>query len=282
MLGAPAATAQSTPRSADDQLFFPRIRNQAKWVFVFLAIVFALELRRLRRRHRRLRHRRLFRTSSAGRAAGGAVDLERREEDGQGSPERRAGASAISRRALQNDGTVDEAIAPLASVRRLRPKDDIDALQRARGALPPPGPTRSARATAARSRLERATSREPTLPTSSRRRSARRSARSRPDRPRRSEQTHSPAHERRLHEDAGTAYAKAVGGLQGDRQAQAATTRRPAPARAGGGGGERVPTAIAAYKTFLKLAPDDPSRSRRSKQRVEAAEELRRTCDSRR
>ena len=52
-----SARSRSTT-SWEDQLFFSRLRVHAKWVFVFLAVVFALQLRPLRRRLRLDRDRR--------------------------------------------------------------------------------------------------------------------------------------------------------------------------------------------------------------------------------
>ena len=116
----------------EDTLFFTRIRQHAKWVFVFLALSFLHRLRGLQRRRlgKRRRHRR-------------ASPRRRKRHRRRTSPSRtRARRCRRTRRARRHSGTsrprsrataqTDEAIVALTRYVELKPKDQ-DALRELAG-----------------------------------------------------------------------------------------------------------------------------------------------------
>lgn len=105
-------------------MFFPRLRRQAKWIFVLLAIVFAGS----------------FVVFGVGTGQGGLGDIFEFGSGGSsGGPSASKARDRIAKnpqdaqayrdlsQALQNDGKTEEAIAPLVRYTELRPKD-ADAL----------------------------------------------------------------------------------------------------------------------------------------------------------
>ena len=118
---------QKQPKSWEEQLFFSRLRNHAKWMFVFLALVFGVG----------------FVAFGVGTGSNGLSDvLKDNFLFGGGSssgdvgkargqvkkhPNDAAAYLALSR-ALQAAGKRNEAIAPMERYTRLRPKDS-DALR---------------------------------------------------------------------------------------------------------------------------------------------------------
>jgi len=102
-------------------MFFPRLRNQAKWAFVFLILVFGggfvflgvgsggLDLGQLLR-------------DAFGRSGGSGTSVSRAHRDVQKRP-----FNSIARRALANalekNGRIDEAIVAWTEYSRLRPQD---------------------------------------------------------------------------------------------------------------------------------------------------------------
>ena len=109
-------------------MFFPRLRRQAKWVFVFLALAFGLG----------------FVAFGVGSSlpsgfadilqSGGSTNLAS-VGDAKDKVEKNpadADAQLELSRAYQRDGSIDEAVAPLASYVALRPKDE-NALQELAG-----------------------------------------------------------------------------------------------------------------------------------------------------
>jgi tetratricopeptide (TPR) repeat protein len=126
-------TAARARVSAEQDMFFPKLRRQAKWVFVFLALVFGLG----------------FVLFGVGSGSGGISDLL------QGNFSNLFGGSAASNdadnardrikknpddaqayldlaRALEADNKPDEAVAPLEKYRKLRPRD-VDGLNELAG-----------------------------------------------------------------------------------------------------------------------------------------------------
>jgi len=117
-----SARADSRARVADDTLFFTRLRTHAKWVFVFLAITFASS----------------FVLFGVGTGFGGLNDILQSNQGSAGGPSvgdardrirenpKDAQAYRDLSTALQNDGKSNESITPLAKYVQLRP-GDIDA-----------------------------------------------------------------------------------------------------------------------------------------------------------
>lgn len=114
--------------AVEQEMFFPKLRRSAKWMFVFLALVFGLG----------------FVFFGVGSGSSGIEDLLRGNLDflGSGSSASKDVKDARERTqknpkdaqawrdlatALQTDGKPDEAIAPLERYRTLKPKD-VDAL----------------------------------------------------------------------------------------------------------------------------------------------------------
>ena len=119
--------------AAEQEMFFPKLRAQAKWVFVFLALVFGLG----------------FVLFGVGSGSGGLSDLlqgnfnnlfggstankdadkarDRINKDANDAP-----AYLDLAHALEADGKSDEAIPPLEKYRKLRPAD-VDALNELAG-----------------------------------------------------------------------------------------------------------------------------------------------------
>jgi tetratricopeptide (TPR) repeat protein len=116
-----AAPIARRPTTYEDTMFFPRLRRQAKWMFVFLAVVFGLGyvifnvggtipgtglgdvLQNLGQ-------------STSGPSVGGAED---KIKDNPNDP---TGYRELAT-ALQRDGRSDEAVAPLTRYLQFRPKD---------------------------------------------------------------------------------------------------------------------------------------------------------------
>jgi tetratricopeptide (TPR) repeat protein len=103
----------------EDTMFFPRLRRQAKWVFLFLALVFALG----------------FVGFGVGAGGVGIGDIIRDAGTGSGAPSVSEAEQRVSENprdaqafrdlatAQQSAGNVDEAIDALESLVSLRPKD---------------------------------------------------------------------------------------------------------------------------------------------------------------
>jgi tetratricopeptide (TPR) repeat protein len=114
-----AARASSRARVAEDTLFFTRIRTHAKWVFVFLAVTFASS----------------FVLFGVGTGFGGLQDILQQNQGSTGGPSASKARDRINANprdaqayrdlstALQNDGKVTESIAPLAKYVELQPTD---------------------------------------------------------------------------------------------------------------------------------------------------------------
>ncbi len=112
-------------------MFFPRLRRQAKWMFVFLALVFGVGFV-------------VFGVggnlpgtgvadlfSGGGGTPGGQLSVSEARERIEENPKDPTGYQQLAQ-ALQTDGRIDEAITPLEHYTRLRPKDD-SALQQLAG-----------------------------------------------------------------------------------------------------------------------------------------------------
>jgi tetratricopeptide (TPR) repeat protein len=117
---APAPIARPAP-SYEDTMFFPRLRRQAKWMFVFLAVVFGLGYV-------------IFNVGGTipgtglgdvlqnlgqGTAGPSVGDAENKIEDEPNNP---TGYWELAN-ALQRDQRADEAVAPLTRYLQFRPKD---------------------------------------------------------------------------------------------------------------------------------------------------------------
>jgi tetratricopeptide (TPR) repeat protein len=117
----PGIRASGAASSIEQTLFFSRIRKRAKWVFVFLALSFALGFV-------------VFGVGSSG--GTGIGDILRGRSSGTGGPSvdsaqekvdahpRDATALRELATALENDGRSDEAVPILERYSRVRPKDD--------------------------------------------------------------------------------------------------------------------------------------------------------------
>jgi tetratricopeptide (TPR) repeat protein len=118
---------QKQPKSWEEQLFFSRLRNHAKWMFVFLALVFGVGFVAFgvgtgsNGLSDVLKDNFLFNSGGAGGDVGKARDQVKKH------PNDAAAYLALSR-ALQAADKRDEAIAPMEHYTRLRPKD-ADALR---------------------------------------------------------------------------------------------------------------------------------------------------------
>lgn len=118
---------QKQPKSWEEELFFSRLRNHAKWMFVFLALVFGVG----------------FVAFGVGTGSNGlsdvlgdnflfnggssSGDVDKARDRVKKRPKDAAAYLALSR-ALQTNDKRDEAIAPMEQYTRMRPKD-IDALR---------------------------------------------------------------------------------------------------------------------------------------------------------
>ncbi|MDQ5822169.1 MAG: tetratricopeptide repeat protein [Actinomycetota bacterium] len=118
---------QKQPKSWEEELFFSRLRNHAKWMFVFLALVFGVGFVAFgvgtgsNGLSDVLQDNFLF---SSGSASGDVDKARDRVKDRPNDP---AAYLALSR-ALQAADKRDEAIAPMERYTRLRPKNS-DALR---------------------------------------------------------------------------------------------------------------------------------------------------------
>jgi tetratricopeptide (TPR) repeat protein len=123
----PRPPAQRSAQSAEDLMFFPKLRRRAKWVFLLLAIAFGGGFL-------------IFGVGAGGSGIGDYVaDLLNRPVSSEGPSLDDAREAAAERpndprarldlaRAAQREAQVDEAIAAYESYRALRPRDE-DALR---------------------------------------------------------------------------------------------------------------------------------------------------------
>jgi tetratricopeptide (TPR) repeat protein len=118
---APKPAARPTPRY-EDTMFFPRLRRQAKWMFVFLAVVFGLGYV-------------IFNVGGSIPGTGLGDVLQGLGQDASAGPSEGEARDRIEdhpndpkgyydlAQALQRDGKNDEAITPLSRYVQLRPRD---------------------------------------------------------------------------------------------------------------------------------------------------------------
>ena len=99
-------------------MFFPRLRRRAKWMFVFLALVFAVGFVGFGVGAGGVGVGDVFRNSSGGEAQS-VSDAREATEDNPGDPE----AWRELSNALQAEGVLDEAVTALRTVTTLTPKD---------------------------------------------------------------------------------------------------------------------------------------------------------------
>lgn len=129
-----AGVAKTTTRTStmapaiEDTMFFPRLRRHAKWMFVFLALVFAVG----------------FVGFGVGAGGTGIGDILRNNGSSSGLPSVSEARKATERQpkdaqawrdlstALQTDGKTQEAMDALTTYSSLRPKD-VDALREMAG-----------------------------------------------------------------------------------------------------------------------------------------------------
>jgi tetratricopeptide (TPR) repeat protein len=114
-----AGTGSRQRVSAEDTLFFSRLRNHAKWMFVFLAVTFAAS----------------FVLFGVGTGFGGLQDILLQNSGAAGGPSESSARDRIAENpkdaqayrdlatALQNQQKPEESIAPLARYVRLQPTD---------------------------------------------------------------------------------------------------------------------------------------------------------------
>ena len=233
-----------------EDLFFQRLRKQAKWVFVFLAFVFAVLASSSSASAPRCRA--ASPTSSRAAAAGGG-DVEGARERTQENPAE-ADAWRDLATALQQDGRPEEAIAPLERYVALEPKD-ADALGNLASLYLVRAGDLSERAARRRRRGRRWTT--PASPSPSVGFPVRAGVRD--------ESGHGRAR-RRVERRVNDLYTRTTQAYQeaklkyaqlAELQPEDASVQIQL-AQAAENAGD-YPSAIAAYKKFLTLAPDDPS-----------------------
>ena len=253
--------------SWEDQLFFSRLRNHAKWVFVLLAVVFAFSfvifgvgsgLDRHRRRARR--------TSSAARSAAGrrSPSLQKKTVE---HPKDAAGLARSGDEARSRTAATTRRSRRSTTLHGLKPKD-ADAL-RELAASTSAGPRPSRRCTSRRRRRSQVALAGHDVPARRpARSSARRSARCRARSGRRSRRRRAPARTtsdyHRSRPTSASASTPTRSSPRSTRRTPRSSSSWPRP--------RRTPatrqTAIAAYTKFLKLAPQRLART----VRAEAAE----------
>lgn len=118
-VAAPRPARGATAPAIEDTMFFPRLRRHARWMFVFLALVFAVG----------------FVAFGVGAGGTGIGDLFRGRGGSSGAPSLSSARSATEKRpndaqawrdystALQTDGRTDEAIRALRRYVALKPRD---------------------------------------------------------------------------------------------------------------------------------------------------------------
>src|SRR5918992_2949147 len=118
----PAAPPRTPAPSYEDTMFFPRLRRQAKWMFVFLAVVFGLGYV-------------IFNVGGSIPGTGLGDVLQGWGQDASAGPSEGEARERIKdepndpkgyydlAQALQRDGKNDEAITPLSRYIQLRPRD---------------------------------------------------------------------------------------------------------------------------------------------------------------
>ena len=218
---------------------------------------------RLRRRLRRLRRRRRAAPASAtssgvGGGVGGSPSVDEAREAARGEPERRRRRSASSRRRCRRRADATRRSRRSSSYIALRPKDDGRAPASSPGCTCEPRGARRQRARASRRRRPRCRPGRDFLPPSTSPLGQALGAASRSRRP-------SPAKANAALNEAYTTHDRPRTSRRRARYQQLvearARRRRPSQlaARRRGAERRRHATAIAAYKRFLELAPDDPS-----------------------
>lgn len=248
-------------RVAEQEMFFPKLRSHARWVFVLLAVVFAAS----------------FVFLGVGSGSSGLGDLLRGNFDlfggGSGSevskdrdrikkdPKDFAAYKDLAT-ALQGQGKDDEAIAVLERYRKLNPKD-TDALAQLGGLYLHKADVARARAQAIQMQSQEAFAGQVFAPDSSSKLGQALQGSADPltgaDPIDRAVQTQVNTEAGTAFTEMSTAYKKAVSAY---RQMAAESPNDPSVqfqlAQAADAAGD-TKTAISAYERFLKLAPDDPT-----------------------
>lgn len=118
---------QKQPKSWEEQLFFSRLRNHAKWMFVFLALVFGVGFVAFGVGTGSNGLSDVLKDNFLFGSGGSSGDVGKARDRVKKHPNDAAAYLALSR-ALQAADKRDEAIAPMERYTRLRPKDS-DALR---------------------------------------------------------------------------------------------------------------------------------------------------------
>ncbi|MDX6492747.1 MAG: hypothetical protein QOH02_682 [Gaiellaceae bacterium] len=118
---------QKQPKTWEEQLFFTRLRNHAKWMFVFLALVFGVGFVAFGVGTGSNGLSDVLKNNFLFGGGGSSGDVSKARNQVKKHPADAAAYLALSR-ALQAAGKRDEAIAPMERYTRLRPKDS-DALR---------------------------------------------------------------------------------------------------------------------------------------------------------
>jgi tetratricopeptide (TPR) repeat protein len=118
---------QKQPKTWEEQLFFSRLRNHAKWMFVFLALVFGVGFVAFGVGTGSNGLSDVLKNNFLFNSGGTSGDVGKAQKQVKKHPNDAAAYLALSR-ALQAANKRDEAIAPMERYTRLRPKDS-DALR---------------------------------------------------------------------------------------------------------------------------------------------------------
>ena len=118
---------QKQPKTWEEQLFFSRLRNHAKWMYVFLALVFGVGFVAFGVGTGSNGLSDVLKNNFLFGGGGSSGDVKKARDQVKKHPSDAAAYLALSR-ALQAAGKRNEAIAPMERYTRLRPKDS-DALR---------------------------------------------------------------------------------------------------------------------------------------------------------
>jgi tetratricopeptide (TPR) repeat protein len=249
----PARRRQKQPKSWEEQLFFARLRNHAKWMFVFLALVFGVGFVAFGVGTGSNGLSDVLKDNFIFGGGGGGGSVSKAQKRVRDHPKDAAAYLALSR-ALQAGDKRDQAIAPMERYTRMRPKD-TDALRELGSLYLVKGQTFQEQASAAQLEAEDAFAAPVFLPA--------------PTTPLGKALNQDPIY---------TAVSTVVNAKVGDAYSKAqdaytkavATYKRLAAANPKDSSAQfelaqtaeqarDIPTAIAAYQRFIALAPQDPT-----------------------
>lgn len=261
--GATAAAARAQARvGTEDTLFFSRLRNRAKWVFVLLIVTFAAS----------------FVLFGVGTGFGGLQDIILQERAVGGGPSEEDARARIGKNprdaqayrdlatALQNKGQSDESLEPLARYVELRP-NDIEAQRELAGLYLRQAEEYRHEAEAAQIALQLEVPGTTFQPSSSSK-IGQALGTARIDQA--LAERHNEALNRAFTKMTG-AFTKAVAAYKAVAKAQPNDAAVQFELAQTAEAANDIPAAVAAYKRFLELAPEDPS-AEAVKERIELLE----------